>query len=513
MGMGARHTTHDGTRRWAVFIGVATALFILVWVGWSALSGRFVTSITSPLNDYSTMSVGLLDAPTSLDIRKDNEQASRILIGNVYETLTTRNESNAVRPGLVKSWKVSSDALTYTLTLRSNLRFSNGHVLDAEDVVWSLRSIISKGYAGSSSLSSLSSVTAVNDTTVTIRLSSPDPTLLRSLSGQAGIVYDQDASYNHSSTAVGSGPYTVTDFESGSRIVLRTNRDYWGSAAKTSQITVDYFSDDDALLDALEDNDIQAAFPSATVSSTRIGSLADVHVVSGATTSKVLLAFNFDTESMFSDLLVRQATRYLIDTSAIVKSRDDADSALGGPLSPLEPGYRDLTGLFPHNTAKAQSMLTYYGTSYLSNAVFLVPKSYSSLAKTIVGQLSANGRYGITTKVVADSRMSQALASGGFAMALVIENGTTDMGRYGSKDPVFQYQNSDAQKLYAQANTATSAAAYEKDMGALASTVSKDAAAAWLYAQKRLVVARDGVTGYPTNMTNERIDLADLSKS
>lgn len=513
--MGARHTTHDGIRRWAIFLSVAVALFSLLWVGWGTLSGRITTSFVSQLRPYSTMSVGLIDSPQSLDLRKnDNEQASRVLLGNVYETLTTRTQSNAIAPGLASSWTVSQDALTYTFHLRSDLRFSNEHVLDSADVVWSLQAALTNHYAGYDKLSALSSVSADDATTVSLTLSTPDPTLLRTLSTPVGIVYDKEATYDHATTAVGSGPFAVSDFEKGSSITLQRNKHYWGTGSETSQITLRYYADDDALLDSLDKNVVQMALPSPTASSHRLDSLSDVTVVSGATTSKVLVAFNMDTESPFSDSLVRSATRRLIDTKAIVKSRaDDADSALGGPISPLEPGYEDLTGLFPHDVAKAQSMMTFYGTSYFSKpAVFLVPKSYSALGTTIVDQLKQNGRYAISMRVVPDAKMADQLAAGDFSMALVADDGTDDLSRFATTDDIYHYENSEVQRLYASTSTATSEDAYETDLRKLASTISKDAPCAWLYTRKNVVATRTGVTGYPRNMTDDRIDLAGLTQ-
>lgn len=47
--------------------------------------------------------------------------------------------SQAVEPALAKSWKISSDGRHYTLQIRSGLRFSDGHPLDADDVIFSFQ--------------------------------------------------------------------------------------------------------------------------------------------------------------------------------------------------------------------------------------------------------------------------------------------------------------------------------------------------------------------------------------
>src|SRR5262249_21919693 len=42
-------------------------------------------------------------------------------------------------PGLAKSWEISRDGLQYTLKLRHGLHFSDGHPLDADDVLFSFK--------------------------------------------------------------------------------------------------------------------------------------------------------------------------------------------------------------------------------------------------------------------------------------------------------------------------------------------------------------------------------------
>ena len=47
--------------------------------------------------------------------------------------------SQNTESALAKSWKVSRDGLQYTLKLRRGLRFSDGHPLSAEDVLFSFQ--------------------------------------------------------------------------------------------------------------------------------------------------------------------------------------------------------------------------------------------------------------------------------------------------------------------------------------------------------------------------------------
>ena len=59
-----------------------------------------------------------------------------------------------------------------------------------------------------------------------------------------------------------------------------------------------------------------------------------------------MLAFNNANESILVDQQMRKVMRYAIDAQSIAKTANDSYGTLGGPISPLEDGYEDLTELF-----------------------------------------------------------------------------------------------------------------------------------------------------------------------
>src|ERR1700746_2089913 len=61
---------------------------------------------------------------------------SREVIGVMQADLVHINRATQqTEPALAKSWKISSDGLTYTLVLRKGLKFSDGQPMDADDVL------------------------------------------------------------------------------------------------------------------------------------------------------------------------------------------------------------------------------------------------------------------------------------------------------------------------------------------------------------------------------------------
>src|SRR5258708_233664 len=65
---------------------------------------------------------------------------SREVISTMQGDLVHINRATQLtEPALAKSWKISADGLRYTLTLRQGLKFSDGHPVDIEDVLFTFR--------------------------------------------------------------------------------------------------------------------------------------------------------------------------------------------------------------------------------------------------------------------------------------------------------------------------------------------------------------------------------------
>lgn len=115
---------------------------------------------------------------------------------------------------------------------------------------------------GTSTIGDLASVANPNATTVVITLAKPNPTLLRALSGRLGIVYDSESSSaDYQRKAIGSGPFTVADFQPGHSLKLARSDTYHGTKAASNVVEFMQYSDADALSKALTDGSLDMAAP------------------------------------------------------------------------------------------------------------------------------------------------------------------------------------------------------------------------------------------------------------
>lgn len=513
--LNARVRTSKSPRpnKWGIIIAAVVAIAIIVGAV-AVFNGR---NARQSANKADTVIIGLKLAPPSLDIRRQSGSAiEQVLIGNVYEGLVSRDSDNKVQPGLASSWDISTDGTTYTFHLNRNMTFSNGDVLDADDVAWSINQLKEKQYYNANQVESLSKAEALDTNTVRITLSSPDSNLLWYLTGRPGLVFDKDATYNAKTQAVGSGPYTVESFDSASKMVLKANPKYWGTAHKpaTQHVVIDFITDDNAAVNALKSGDVDVLSP---VNATLAKSLDTntYHVSASDGSDKFVLAFNCANKKL-ADKRVRQAIRYGINHKEIIASRGGVDTALGGPIPSVDPGYEDLTGLYPHDEAKAKQLMREggYSTSKPLKLTLTYANTYGTeLGDQLKSQLAAIGIDLNINYVEFSTWLQDVHANGDYELSLVDHAESHDFYKWTTPEYYYHYDNGNVQALYAKALAATDEKESDEYLKQAAKTVSEDAPADWLFGYRVTVAYNKGVKGFPDKLSQTVLPLWQISKA
>ena len=509
----ARTSKSPRPNKWGIIIAAVVAIAIIVGAV-AVFNGR---NARQSANKADTVTIGLKLAPPSLDIRRQSGSAiEQVLIGNVYEGLVSRDSDNKVQPGLASSWDISTDGTTYTFHLNRNMTFSNGDVLDADDVAWSINQLKEKQYYNANQVESLSKAEALDTNTVRITLSSPDSNLLWYLTGRPGLVFDKDATYNAKTQAVGSGPYTVESFDSASKMVLKANPKYWGTAHKpaTQHVVIDFITDDNAAVNALKSGDVDVLSP---VNATLAKSLDTntYHVSASDGSDKFVLAFNCANKKL-ADKRVRQAIRYGINHKEIIASRGGVDTALGGPIPSVDPGYEDLTGLYPHDEAKAKQLMREAG--YSASKPLKLTLTYANTYGTELGdqlksQLAAIGIDLNINYVEFSTWLQDVHANGDYELSLVDHAESHDFYKWTTPEYYYHYDNRNVQALYAKALAATDEKESDEYLKQAAKTVSEDAPADWLFGYRVTVAYNKGIKGFPDKLSQTVLPLWQISKA
>ncbi len=499
---------HDVRRRAATATGLALATTIAV-AGCASGTPSGTESSGAPT---TTVTFGLQLAPESLDIRNQAGAAiDQVLIDNIYEGLVSRDASGTISPSLAKEWEVSDDALTYTFTLNEGETFSNGDELTSEDVVWSIKDVIDNELRDAEALAKVKDIEATDDTTVVITLTDPDPTLLFNLAGRPGLVLDEEADNDLKTTAIGSGPFLLDEWKQGDSITLAYNPDYWGEKAKVGTVVFQYFSDVNAILNALLDGSIDVGAVDATLKA-QIEGNDDYDLVTGFASDKFTLAFN-NAQAPFTDKRVRQAIRYAIDHDAIVEAVGSGKT-LYGPIVDSDPGYEDLSDLYPYDPDKATQLLADAGYGDGLELTVTIASFYgTTITDLLTSQLA---EVGITLKVNAvefSAWLNDAYTNKDYELSIVDHAEARDFYNWANPEYYFGYDNAEVQDLYAKATSATSEEDYADYLKQAARIVSEDAAADWLLNPTTTLAVRKGLSGVPTDSTSSRLDVTNVSVS
>ncbi|HVZ84069.1 MAG TPA: ABC transporter substrate-binding protein [Terracidiphilus sp.] len=268
-------------------------------------------------------------SPTNLDPRVGTDGISEHIDELMFDGLVARDANFRFTPALAASWN-QPDPLTYIFHLRPGIRFHNGRLLTAQDVVWTIDSMRDGTVITpkSATYASVASVVARDPLTVVFHLKKPDNFLLTNLStGAIGIV-PADSGRDFWRHPVGTGPFEFVSQQIDQDVILVRNPQSWSVAPSIARVR--FVVVPDAITEALElekgsaDVEINSLPMDALPQLAQRPNLA-VDAVPG--TQIQYLAFNAR-DPILRDARVRQAIAYAIDRPTIIRT------LLGGHAQP-----------------------------------------------------------------------------------------------------------------------------------------------------------------------------------
>jgi peptide/nickel transport system substrate-binding protein len=235
----------------------------------------------------------------------------------------------------------SDDKLTATIKLRQGVKFQNtGNPFTADDVVFSFNRLANlKSNPSFLVTDFMESVTAVDPSTVAIKLKSVNAALLGILSAVQLTITDSVAAKKHGGTdaadadqtdkltdwlnsgnSLGTGPYRCTAWDISNEIVLEANPDYWGDKPNFDRIIFRNQSNSNTQLDSIANGEADMAFAIDPDAVSRITPDSGMQLVQGPSLALEYVAMNNseDVGGILSKKEVRQAIAKAIDYNGII---------------------------------------------------------------------------------------------------------------------------------------------------------------------------------------------------
>ena len=230
----------------------------------------------------------------------------------VGETLFKFSDAMEPEPWLATAYEFVDDTHV-KITLRDDVKFSNGRAMDGQAVKECLDDLVAKHDRAPGDMK-IANVTAEGNI-VTIETSEPCPALINYLCDPYGCIVDEQAGITGQSIVVGTGPYIATDLND-TEITLAPNTNYWNGTPKVDKIIVRSFDDADSLQSALQTGEVNATYGLAYASYALFQN--DQYNISDTFTSRVFFGqANYDSAVM-QDEAVRKALAMGIDKEGFV---------------------------------------------------------------------------------------------------------------------------------------------------------------------------------------------------
>lgn len=239
-----------------------------------------VTGPTAPEGEQQqggTITAGTNDEPDSLHPWITQTVTGGDVLAAVTEGLLSYDSSQQLQPTLATEYSIGDDGKTYTFTLREGVTFHNGDAFTGDDVVNSWKMIMNPDFGAfnQNGWDRIEDIT-VDGQTIAMTLNDVYAPFLSYVgvgdilpsSGMAMGVDEFKQAYTRK--PVGTGPFSVGDWQAKQQITLERFDDYWGGPAILDRVVYRIVPDDNTLLVQLQTGEVDLVGSSFTVPPPRV---------------------------------------------------------------------------------------------------------------------------------------------------------------------------------------------------------------------------------------------------
>ena len=284
-------------------------------------------------------------------------------------------EDFSILPSMAESWTGSEDGLTWTYKLRSDMKWSDGEPMTADDVVYTITRAVEEGWVNHTSTLANITATVIDAQTVEVVSAVPDPKL-----PGLGVYILPKHIYEKISTEdlpnypaddnVSGGSFQIVERKEGEFIRLARNPNWWGKEPKIDEVIFRLYETAEAQFNALKAGDLDAIddVPVKIFTSVATGEVENLIGVAGNQGSFSNIAINTSCATgignghvALKDPKVRQAINWAIDRQLLV---DKLLNGFGAPAMSIVPSANpafdikiDAAEAYSYDPAKANALL------------------------------------------------------------------------------------------------------------------------------------------------------------
>ena len=317
----------------------------------------------------ATINAGIVVPTAAINPLTVADQGGLDMLAQTGEYLTLSDQSLNLHPVLATSWTPNTAADVWTFKIRQGVKFSNGHPLTADDVVYTYK-LQTDPKSSSNALSAFggvllpAGVVKVDDSTVAFHLEAPNgnfPYLTSSDNYNMIILPSGYDPAKWESTFIGTGPFILKSYTAKVGASFTANPSYWGTKPLPAATQFTFYDTQTPGILALTAGSIDVLGQFAVSGGEQLLA-GGYNIIKLKSSAHRELSMRTD-QGPFTDPRVRQAIAMTLDRTAIVQAlfKGYADLGNDSPFAPVFPSTDTSVPQRAVNMAQAKSLLAAAG--------------------------------------------------------------------------------------------------------------------------------------------------------
>ncbi|PCI39647.1 MAG: hypothetical protein COB53_03000 [Elusimicrobia bacterium] len=300
--------------------------------------------------------------PMTLDPHRQFSEKNHTLVQQIFDGIVRFNPEGEIEPALAVSWHRISDTVM-RFNLRKNVRFHNGESFDAESVQFSINRYLNPktAFPAFGYIRSLKRVDIIDSHTIDLVTHTPDGLLMNRLAGFILIVpkayYSKHSLEHLKRNPIGTGAFRFTRWQTGNRVELQGNSEYWVKGLPTIDKLVFEFLPYSEQVDALLAGKLDIITHVPGTRTLEVQQNPSTRIIKKPALFTMAANFNMNHPPL-DDLRVRKAINLAVNVDDLIRYDIFGNGIAIGTLSlPGEPGNDPSIKPYPFDLKEAKRLM------------------------------------------------------------------------------------------------------------------------------------------------------------
>ncbi len=339
----------------------------------SAVLGAFGATLASPAARAAAAGATIRVATTvpaaAIDPVTVADGGGLLMLQQTGEFLANSGHDLRLRPVLAESWKPNQDGSVWTFKLRPGVKFHNGKILTADDVVATIDRLADPKNS-SNALSAFTGVLSkggtkkVDDETVEFHLDAPNGNFPYYVSSDNynAIILPADYAGDFEKTFIGTGPFKLEKYTPKVGASFVRNEGYWGPKALPARTEFTFYADMQPQVLALQGHQVDVINQLPVLQGIALLSDPNIEILSIKSSAHTQVHMRNDM-APFTDKRVRRAVALCLDRVKIAQGlfRKRTDLGNDSPFAPVFPSTDKSVPQRHRNIAEARQLMAAAG--------------------------------------------------------------------------------------------------------------------------------------------------------